>query len=66
MEGHGLVAPLLAAPTWKIEGGPGVIQHSLLPDRRHVLTKDQAGEVRLFDVVKGRVSKEFGKVSVRV
>lgn len=42
----------VAEPCWTIAGGPSVRAYHILNDKRHVLTKDTAGNVELYDVLK--------------
>ncbi len=51
----------VAEPSWTIAGGPSVRAYHILNDKRHVLTKDTAGCVDLYDVLKVR----FQNVSFR-
>ena len=48
--------PLLEKCDWVIPGGPSIRQAVILNDKRHVLTKDTADRVALYDVLKVRRS----------
>ncbi|KAK9454652.1 hypothetical protein V1511DRAFT_357712 [Dipodascopsis uninucleata] len=52
--------PVRHNPEETIEGQTGLINHVLLNDRRRVLTVDTAGEVMLWDLVKGTMIRSFG------
>ncbi|GMY21159.1 WD repeat-containing protein 48-like, partial [Fagus crenata] len=41
----------------------GIVQHEILNNRRHVLTKDTAGSVKLWEITRGIVVTDYGKVS---
>lgn len=56
-------APVYQEPSLTIPGIPGIMQHEILNNRRHVLTKDAAGSVKLWDVTKGVVIEDYGEVS---
>ncbi|XP_050274757.1 uncharacterized protein LOC126717278 [Quercus robur] len=62
LEGSALV-PVFKEPTLTIPGTPGIVQHEILNNRRHVLTKDTAGSVKLWEITKGIVVADYGKVS---
>ncbi|KAK9732765.1 hypothetical protein RND81_04G020300 [Saponaria officinalis] len=49
-------------PTLTIPGTPAIVQHEILNNRRHVLTKDTSGSVKLWEVTKGIVIEDYGKV----
>ncbi|XP_054808722.1 uncharacterized protein LOC129310787 isoform X2 [Prosopis cineraria] len=55
-------APFYKKPTLTIAGTPGIVTHEVLNNRRHVLTKDTAGSVKLWEITKGVVIKDYGKV----
>ncbi|KAJ7538291.1 hypothetical protein O6H91_11G042000 [Diphasiastrum complanatum] len=55
--------PLHAEPAFVIPGTPGILQHAVLNDRRHLLTKDAVGIVKLWEITRGAVVTDFGKVS---
>lgn len=46
-----------------IEGSAGILRHTVLNDRRRVLTKDSDGIVKLWEITRGAVIEDFGKVS---
>ncbi|KAK1288123.1 hypothetical protein QJS10_CPB19g00624 [Acorus calamus] len=56
-------APVYKEPSLTIPGIPGIVQHEILNNRRHVLTKDTMGSVKLWEITKGIVVEDFGKVS---
>ncbi|XP_044482819.1 WD repeat-containing protein 48-like isoform X1 [Mangifera indica] len=62
LEGSTLV-PVYKEPTFTIPGTPGIVQHEILNNRRHVLTKDTAGSVKLWEITRGIVVEDYGKVS---
>ncbi|KAJ0976181.1 hypothetical protein J5N97_018146 [Dioscorea zingiberensis] len=47
--------PVYREPSLTIPGIPGIVRHEILNDRRHVLTKDTAGSVKLWEITKGIV-----------
>ncbi|PON69509.1 Guanine nucleotide-binding protein, beta subunit [Trema orientale] len=55
--------PVYKEPTLTIPGTPAVVQHEILNNRRHVLTKDTAGSVKLWEITRGAVIEDYGKVS---
>ncbi|KAI4350029.1 hypothetical protein L6164_010557 [Bauhinia variegata] len=55
--------PVYKEPTFTISGTPGIVQHEVLNNRRHVLTKDTAGLVKLWEITRGVVIEDYGKVS---
>uniref|UniRef100_A0A2N9EPM6 Uncharacterized protein n=1 Tax=Fagus sylvatica TaxID=28930 RepID=A0A2N9EPM6_FAGSY len=55
--------PVFKEPTLTIPGTPGIVQHEILNNRRHVLTKDTAGSVKLWEITRGIVVTDYGKVS---
>nr|GEW03191.1 WD repeat-containing protein 48 [Tanacetum cinerariifolium] len=56
--------PVYREPTFSIDGIPGIVQHEILNNRRHVLTKDDAGSVKLWEITRGVVLKDYGQVSI--
>lgn len=48
----------------EIQGTSGLVKHSMLNDRRHVLTVDSKGIVDLWDIIKCTKIKSFGKRSM--
>ncbi|MCJ1472507.1 hypothetical protein MMC13_001155 [Lambiella insularis] len=57
----GIVYPVHSLPEETIEGQNGLIKHVMLNDRKRVLTLDTAGEVMLWDLLKGVPVQSFGK-----
>ncbi|KAI9731337.1 MAG: hypothetical protein M1834_005240 [Cirrosporium novae-zelandiae] len=55
------MVPAYSEPDETIEGQHGLIKHTMLNDRRRVLTLDTAGEVIMWDLVTCRAIKSFGK-----
>ncbi|KAG2695320.1 hypothetical protein I3843_07G008700 [Carya illinoinensis] len=55
--------PVYKEPTLSIPGTPGIVQHEILNNRRNVLTKDTSGSVKLWEVTRGIVVEDYGKVS---
>ncbi|KAF3454371.1 hypothetical protein FNV43_RR04818 [Rhamnella rubrinervis] len=55
--------PVYKEPTFTIPGTSGIVQHEILNNRRHVLTKDTAGSVKLWEITRGSVIEDYGKVS---
>ncbi|KAI4298093.1 hypothetical protein MLD38_040475 [Melastoma candidum] len=55
--------PVYKTPKLAIPGNPGIVQHEVLNNRRHVLTKDSAGSVKLWEITRGVVVEDYGKVS---
>ncbi|KAK9050527.1 hypothetical protein SSX86_017815 [Deinandra increscens subsp. villosa] len=62
MEGSTPV-PVYKEPTFSIDGIPGIVQYEILNNRRHVLTKDNAGSVKLWEITRGVVIEDYGQVS---
>ncbi|CCC07315.1 hypothetical protein SMACR_02324 [Sordaria macrospora] len=56
-----VVEPIHHLPEETIEGQFGLVKHRLLNDRRRVLTLDTAGDVVLWDLIKCKPIKSFGK-----
>ncbi|TQD92084.1 hypothetical protein C1H46_022316 [Malus baccata] len=61
LEGSTLV-PVNKEPIFTIPGTPGIVQHEILNNRRHVLTKDTADSVKLWEITRGVVIEDYGKV----
>ncbi|PPS04830.1 hypothetical protein GOBAR_AA15840 [Gossypium barbadense] len=57
-------APVYKEPIFTIPGTPAIVQHEILNNRRDVLTKDTAGSVKLWDIIKGIVIEDYGQVSI--
>ncbi|KAI8027409.1 WD repeat-containing protein 48 [Camellia lanceoleosa] len=55
--------PVYKEPSFTIPGTPGIVQHEILNNRRHVLTKDTTGSVKLWEITRGIVVKDYGEVS---
>ncbi|KAL6325789.1 hypothetical protein AAG906_026618 [Vitis piasezkii] len=55
--------PVHKEPSFTIPGTPGIVQHEILNNRRHVLTKDTAGSVKLWEITRGIVVEDYGQVS---
>ncbi|XP_039029162.1 WD repeat-containing protein 48-like isoform X1 [Hibiscus syriacus] len=50
-------------PNFNIPGTPAIVQHEILNNRRHVLTKDAAGSVKLWEITRGVAIEDYGQVS---
>ncbi|KAG0300854.1 hypothetical protein BGZ98_008820 [Dissophora globulifera] len=48
----GLITPIFGEPENVIEGEHGLIKHTVLNNRRMVVTEDKCGEVALWDIIK--------------
>ncbi|KAI3799894.1 hypothetical protein L1987_35199 [Smallanthus sonchifolius] len=44
--------------TFSIDGIPGIVQHEILNNKRHVLTKDNVGSVKLWEITRGVVIED--------
>ncbi|KAI3696049.1 hypothetical protein L1987_79058 [Smallanthus sonchifolius] len=55
--------PLYREPTFSIDGIPGIVQYEILNNKRHVLTKDNAGSVKLWEITRGVLVQDYGQVS---
>ncbi|KAF9981383.1 hypothetical protein BGZ65_004005 [Modicella reniformis] len=55
----GLITPIFEEPENIIEGEHGLIKHTLLNNRRMVVTEDKCGEVALWDIIKCVQLKTF-------
>nr|GEX82683.1 WD repeat-containing protein 48-like [Tanacetum cinerariifolium] len=55
--------PVYKEPTLSIDGIPGIVQCEIMNNRRHVLTKDNAGSVKLWEITRGVVIQNYGPVS---
>ncbi|KAL5996006.1 hypothetical protein ACLOJK_026079 [Asimina triloba] len=55
--------PVYEEPTFTVPGTPAIVQHEILNNRRHVLTKDTSGSVKLWEITRGIVVEDYGKVS---
>ncbi|KAG4396659.1 hypothetical protein GLYMA_19G241800v4 [Glycine max] len=56
--------PVYKEPTLTILGTPAIVQHEVLSNKRHVLTKDASGSVKLWEITKGIVVEDYGKVNL--
>ncbi|XP_061349411.1 uncharacterized protein LOC133294694 [Gastrolobium bilobum] len=56
--------PVYKQPTLTIPGTPAIVQHEVLNNKRHILTKDTSGSVKLWEITKGVVVEDYGKVSL--
>ncbi|XP_012569650.1 uncharacterized protein [Cicer arietinum] len=57
--------PIYKEPTLSIMGTPGIVQHEVLNNKRHVLTKDTSDSVKLWEITRGVVVEDYGKVSFK-
>ncbi|KAK8477056.1 hypothetical protein V6N11_070884 [Hibiscus sabdariffa] len=55
--------PVYKEPIFTIPGTPAIVQHEILNNKRHVLTKDSAGSVKLWEITRGVVIEDYGQVS---
>jgi len=55
--------PLQKTPSATIPGLPGIVKHHILNNRRHVLTKDTADQVSLWDITKCTKLEDYGSVN---
>lgn len=55
--------PVYREPSLSIPGTRGIVQHEILNNRRHVLTKDTVGSVKLWEITRGVVVEDYGEVS---
>ncbi|GAQ87661.1 Transducin/WD40 repeat-like superfamily protein [Klebsormidium nitens] len=62
VDGSAAPVPVASRPLATIAGSPAIVQHAVLNDRRHVLTKDSAGEVQLWELTRGQVEQSYGQV----
>ncbi|ORY81319.1 WD40-repeat-containing domain protein [Protomyces lactucae-debilis] len=56
--------PKREAPEATIQGQAGLIAHVMLSDRIHVLTRDTAGVVSLWNIAQCQKVKDYGKVDI--
>ncbi|KAK4767557.1 hypothetical protein SAY86_015307 [Trapa natans] len=61
LEGSTLV-PVYKGPEFTIPGTPGIVEHEILNNRTHVLTKDSSGSVKLWEITRGIMVEDYGKV----
>ncbi|KAH9620313.1 hypothetical protein KSS87_022929, partial [Heliosperma pusillum] len=55
--------PVHRQPTLTIPGTPAIVQHEILNNRRHVLTKDTSGSVKLWEITRGIIIEDYGEVN---
>ncbi|CAF1939066.1 BnaC05g46720D [Brassica napus] len=55
--------PAYKEPLVTIPGSHPIVQHEILNNKRQILTKDAAGSVKLWNITKGVVVEDFGKIS---
>ncbi|XP_074320865.1 uncharacterized protein LOC141657503 [Silene latifolia] len=55
--------PVHRQPTLTIPGTPAIVQHEILNNRRHVLTKDTSGSVKLWEITRGITIEDYGEVN---
>ncbi|KZV24977.1 hypothetical protein F511_01947 [Dorcoceras hygrometricum] len=53
--------PIYKKPSFSICGAAAIVQHEILNNRRHVLTKDTSGTVKLWEITKGVVIENYGE-----
>ncbi|XP_074292701.1 uncharacterized protein LOC141619590 [Silene latifolia] len=54
--------PVHHKPILTIPGTPAIVQHEVLNNRRHVLTKDTSGSVKLWEITRGVIIEDYGEV----
>ncbi|CAI5473591.1 unnamed protein product [Closterium sp. Yama58-4] len=57
------LVPLFPHPIATIPGTAPITRHAILNDRRHVLTRDEGGVVKLWEITRGTVVANYGVVS---
>ncbi|CAF1703423.1 WD repeat-containing protein 48 [Brassica napus] len=55
--------PAYKEPLMTIPGSHPIVQHEILNNKRQILTKDAGDSVKLWDITKGVVVEDFGKIS---
>ncbi|KAM7278794.1 hypothetical protein ACFE04_005928 [Oxalis oulophora] len=55
--------PAYKEPTLSIPGTAAIVQHEVLNNKRHILAKDTNGSVKLWEISRGIVVEDYGKVS---
>ncbi|KAL3646265.1 hypothetical protein CASFOL_011445 [Castilleja foliolosa] len=55
--------PVHREPSFSIDGISAIVQHEILNNRRHVLSKDTAGTVKLWEITRGVVIENYGEIS---
>lgn len=56
-------APAYKEPSITVPGTHPIVQHEILNNKRQILTKDAAGSVKLWDITRGVVVEDYGKIS---
>ncbi|XP_042017252.1 WD repeat-containing protein 48-like isoform X2 [Salvia splendens] len=54
--------PAYTEPSLTICGTSAIVQHEILNNKRHILTKDTAGTVKLWEITRGLVTENYGEV----
>ncbi|KAH9603966.1 hypothetical protein KSS87_023569 [Heliosperma pusillum] len=54
--------PVHHKPILTIPGTPTIVRHEVLNNRRHVLTKDTYGSVKLWEITRGVIIEDYGVV----
>ncbi|CAH8361642.1 unnamed protein product [Eruca vesicaria subsp. sativa] len=55
--------PAYKEPLVTIPGSHPIVQHEILNNKRQILTKDAGDSVKLWDITKGVVVEDYGKIS---
>ncbi|CAH2055060.1 unnamed protein product [Thlaspi arvense] len=55
--------PAYKEPSITVPGTHPIVQHEILNNKRQILTKDAAGAVKLWDITRGVVVEDYGKIS---
>eukprot|EP00854_Cymbomonas_tetramitiformis_P020586 gene20586-24678_t len=55
--------PAQNSPAVTIAGCPGIVRHAIMNNRLHVLTMDSAEHIALWDITRGEVAAEYGRVN---
>ncbi|CAN8260393.1 unnamed protein product [Cochlearia groenlandica] len=55
--------PAYKEPSITVPGTQPIVKHEILNNKRQILTKDAAGSVKLWDVTRGVVVEDYGKIS---
>eukprot|EP01103_Thecamoeba_quadrilineata_P010291 TRINITY_DN2175_c0_g1_i3.p1 TRINITY_DN2175_c0_g1~~TRINITY_DN2175_c0_g1_i3.p1 ORF type:complete len:453 (-),score=74.68 TRINITY_DN2175_c0_g1_i3:54-1412(-) len=58
------LTPVNSEPLTSIHGRPGLVKHHILNNRRHILTKDDIGNVQLWDITSTHMVEDFGIVPI--
>ncbi|CAD7699133.1 unnamed protein product [Ostreobium quekettii] len=64
-EANKVLEPLQCRPAATLSGIPAIVDRAVLRDQRHMLLKDQKGEVTILDVTSGRIVRNFGVVDFK-